>query len=142
MSIIGISISEAKMAEVAAKMAKQLSQSPAVLKIIEVLKSAFQSGGSDTSKATAVWELLKTVWDYKPQGNIFIQIVKLLMSDWNAWDIAKAVVKITALIVAAVGSGGTTLIAMIVLALVSAYEFTKKIMNLKELDEIRAEVKV
>ena len=143
LSIIGISVPEGKMAEVAAKMAKQLYQSPTVLKAIEVLKRVFSSAGSSsTSKATAVWELLKAVWEDKQHGNIFTQIVKLLLSDWSAWDIAKAVVKITALIVAAVASGGTALIAKIVLALMSAYEFTKKVTNLKELDEIRAAAEV
>ena len=141
--ILGITFPEGKMAEVAAKVVKQLSQSPTVLKAIEVLKRVFSSAGSSgTSRASAVWELIKAVWEYKQHGKILIQIVKLLMSDQDGWDFAKAVVKITALIVVAIGTGGTVLIAQIVLALLSVYEFTKKLMNLKELDEIRAAVKV
>lgn len=141
LSIIGISVPEEKMAEVAAKVAKTLMESPAIKAAVETLKKVFGNGGSSTkSKAHAVWELLKAVWEYRTHGNIFITIVKALISSLSIWDIVKAVVKITALIVAAVASGGAALVAKIVLALGSAYEFIKKIFNLNELDAIEFEV--
>ena len=117
-------------------------ESPTVIKAVEALKKAFSGADSGSSKAKAVWELIKVVWEYKEDGKLFIEIVKLLLSKLSWWDSALVVAKITALIVSAIGSGGAALVADIVLALMSAYEFTKKILNLKELYEIRAAVKV
>ena len=79
------------------------------------------------------------VWNLNGH-NVLITIVKLLLSDLGPIDIAIAVAKIVALIVAAVASGGAALVAKIVLALASAYEFVKKILNMNELDAIRKEL--
>ena len=139
MSIVGISVPADKIAKVAAKVTKVLSESPAVQAAIKVLQKVFSSGGSGTSKATAIWELVKAVWNLNGH-NVLITIVKLLLSDWGPIDIAIAVAKIVALIAAAVATGGAALIAKIVLALASAYEFVKKILNMNELDAIRKEL--
>lgn len=142
LSIVGIVVPEEKIAEVATKIATAIAESPAVKKAIEVLKNVWGSGGSGSSKAKAVWELIKAVWGYRTHGNIFIQIVKLLVSGMSWWQIVKTVGVITAMIVAAIATDGIALIAKIILALNSAYEFGKKILNLNELDEIRNELRL
>ncbi len=142
LSIVGVVVPEEKIAEVAAKMATAISESPAVKKAIEVLKNVWGSNGSGSSKAKAMWELIKAVWEYRTHGNILIKIVKLLISDMSWWDIVKTVALITATIVAAIATDGIALIAKIILALNSAYEFGKKILNLNELDEIRNELRL
>ena len=58
MSIVGISVPADKIAKVAAKVTKVLSESPAVQAAIKVLQKVFSSGGSGASKATAIWELV------------------------------------------------------------------------------------
>ena len=142
LSIAGIVVPEEKIAEVAARILTVISESPAVQEAMEVLKNAWGSGGSGKSKASAVWDLIKAVWEYRTHGNIIIQIVKPLLMGMSWWHIAKSVVVITAMIVAAIASGGAALVAKIVLALNSAYEFGKKIHNLNELDGIRTELQI
>ena len=140
LSIVGITVPEEKIAQVAKSVAKALLDSPAVKAAIAALKKAFSSVGSGSGKAEAVWNLIKAVWEYRKQGNIIIKIVKGLLSGLSWWKIAKIVAEVTAMLVAAFASGGAALIAKILLALKSAYEFAKKISNLNELDEIRERV--
>lgn len=115
LSIVGIVVPEEKIAEVATKIATAIAESPAVKKAIEVLKNVWGSGGSGSSKAKAVWELIKAVWGYRTHGNIFIQIVKLLVSGMSWWQIVKTVGVITAMIVAAIATDGIALIAKLFL---------------------------
>ena len=137
MSIVGISVpgSADKIAAVATKVTKVLSESPAVQAAIKVLQKVFSSGSSGISKARAVWDLVKAVWNLNGH-NVLITIVKLLLSDLGPIDIAIAVAKIVALIAAAVAANDLPLIGKIYPALASAYEFVKKILNMNEFDAI------
>jgi len=54
----------------------------------------------------------------------------------STWDWIKTAGIVTAMIIAAIGTDGAALIAKVVLALNSAYEFIKKLTNLSELDDI------
>ena len=142
LSVVGIVVPEEAVAKVAKQFATTIMESSAVKTAIEALKKIWGSGGSGTSKATAVWELIKALWEYRTHGKVFWQILKGLCSNMSWFDWAKTIAIITATVVAAIASGGAALIAKIALALNSAYEFAKKIYNLNELDEIRKMVEV
>lgn len=136
LSIVGIAVPEEVMAKVAQKFATVIMESSAVKAAVEAIKKVFGSGGSGTSKATAIWNLIKALWQYKAHS-IFMQIVKALCNNMSWLDWLKTAAMITALLVAALATDGLALIAKIVLALNSAYDFIKKVTNLNQLDEIR-----
>ena len=142
LSIVGYSVEADKMAEVATQVEKELAESPTVVEAVDNLKRVFSSGAATKDKAIAIWGLLKSVWEVKEKGELFIEIVKLLFANLTFWEKAKIVAKVTATLVAALGSDGVALVAKISLALMSAYEFNKKLSNLNELDEIRKAVQV
>ena len=67
---------------------------------------------------------------------------KGLCSNMSTWDWLKTAGIVSAMIVAALATDGAALIAKIVLALNSAYEFIKKLTNLSELETIAVTFKV
>ena len=136
LSIVGIVVPEEVMAKVAQKFATVIMESSAVKAAVEAIKKVFSSGGSGTSRATAIWNLIKALWQYKAHS-IFMEIVKALCNNMSWFDWLKTAAMITALILAAVATEGVALIAKIVIALNSAYEFTKKVTNLNQLEEIK-----
>jgi len=137
LSVVGISVPEEAVAKVARQLANTIMESRAVKAAVEVLKKVWSSGGSSGSKAAAIWDLIKALWEYKTHGNVLWQIIKGLCSNMSWLDWLKTAAIISATIIAALASGGTALVAKIALALNSAYEFGKKIYNLQELDEIK-----
>lgn len=142
LSVIGIVVPQDKIAKVAQKVATTIMESKPVVAAVEALKRIWSSGGSSNSKAKALWEVIKQIWNYRTHGNVFWQIVKGLCQNMSWWDWAKTIAIVTATIVAAVASGGAAIVAKLVLAVIGAYEFGKKIANLNELDEIRLMVGV
>ena len=143
MSLIGIIVPEKVVADVAQKLSKTILQSKPVVAAANALKRAWGSAGaSSNSKAKALWEFIKKLWEYHTEGKIFWTVVKGLCQNMGWFDWAKTILIITATIVAAVFSGGAAMVAKIILAVISAYEFSKKIANLNELDEIRLMVGV
>jgi len=137
LSVVGISVPEEAVAKVARQLANTIMESRAVKAAVEVLRKVWSSGGSSGSKATAIWDLIKALWEYKTHGKILWQIMKGLCSNMSWVDWLKTAAIISATIIAALASGGAALVAKIALAVNSAYEFGKKISNLQELDEIK-----
>ena len=142
LSVIGFTVPKGKMGEIARKVWKQISESSAIKKAVEAVKRVFSSGGSVSSKFSAVWDLLEAVWNYRKNGLIFFNIVKLFFSNLNIAEAAALFIKLTALMVSSLASAGIAFVADFIVALMSAYEFIVKVMNLTELDKIRAAVKV
>ena len=80
-------------------------------------------------QAKALFYLLKDTFSL----GILWKIIKSLCSNMSTWDWIKAGALITAQLIAAFATDGLALIAKIVLALNSAYDFYKKIKNLNEI---------
>ena len=129
---IKVSVSEAVMKKTAEEVVSTVESSSILQKAIEQLKEAFKNG-STYDKAKAIFYLIK---DTKAAG-ILWKIIKSLCSNMSTWDWIKTAGIVSAMIIAAVATDGVALIAKIVLALNSAYEFGKKIANLVELEAVK-----
>ena len=141
LSIFGITVPKKVVAKVAQQVATTIMESRAVKAAVDTLKQIWGSGGSSSSKAKAIWDLIKALWNYRTHGNVFWQIVKGLCVNMTWFEWAKTVAIITATIVAAIATEGVALIAKIALAVNSAVEFGKKVSNLHELEEIKKKLK-
>ena len=102
---------------------------------IEALREAAEGGpGWDT--ATAIFNLIKEVFS----AGILWQIIKSLCTNMSWFDWVKTSIIVTVNIIAALATDGVGLIAKIVLALNTAYEFINKLTNLTQLEAIQKEV--
>ena len=137
LSIADITIPEEVMAKVAQDFATTIMESSAVKAAVNALKKAFGSGGSGTSKAEAIWNLIKELYEYKTHGKVLWQIIKALCSNMSWLDWLKTSAIIAALIAAAIATDGVALFAKIILALNSADDFIKKLTNLDQLEAIQ-----
>ena len=101
-------------------------------KAVEALEEAAK-GGSKLEIAKAIFILIKDSY----AANILWEIIKGLCSNMSTLDWIKTAAIVTAMIIAAIATDGVALIAKIVLALNSAYEFIKKLTNLRTLKELK-----
>ena len=88
---------------------------------MQQLEEAFASG-SALDKAKAIFYLIKDSYS----ASILWTVIKSLGSNMSTLDWIKTAGIVTAMIIAALATDGAALIAKIVLALNSAYEFGKK----------------
>lgn len=134
LSAVGIklSISESVITKTAEEVVGVVESSSALQKAVQQLKVAF-AGGSAWEKAKAIFYLIKDSYS----AGILWKIIKSLCSNMSTWEWIKTAGIVTAMIIAALATDGLALIAKIVLALNSAYEFAKKVVNLTELDAMK-----
>ena len=125
---ITIEVSNAVIEQVSQEVVTVVESSSLLQKAVQQLEEAFASG-SAMDKAKAIFYLIK---DTKSAG-ILWQIIKGLCKNMSWWDWTKTAGIVTAMIVAAIATDGVALIAKIVLALKSAYDFIQKVTNMTEL---------
>lgn len=132
---IKVAVSETAILRTAEEVIPVIESSSALQKAIEAVRAASQSG-SKWEMAKAIFYLIKDSYS----AGILWQIIKGLCSNMSTWDWIKTAGIVTAMIIAALATDGAALIAKIVLALNSAYEFIKKLANLNELKTISATI--
>jgi len=134
---IKVAVSESTILKTAEEIMPVVEQSSALQNAVQALKEAV-AGGSNWEIAKAIFYLIKDSYS----AGILWQIIKGLCSNMSTWDWLKTAGIVSAMIVAALATDGAALIAKIVLALNSAYEFIKKLTNLSELETIAVTFKV
>ena len=97
---------------------------------VKALEEAAKNG-SKLDIAKAIFHLIEECFS----AGILWKVIKSLCSNMSIWDWIKTVAIVTAEIIAA--TDGVALIAKIILALDSAYEFIKKLTNLRTLKELK-----
>ena len=130
---IKVAVSEQAITRTAEEIIPVIQSSSQLQKAVQALKEAAQ-GGSKYEIAKAIFVLIKDSYS----ASILWQVIKGLCSNMSKWDWIKTAGIVTAMIIAALATDGLALIAKIVLALNSAYEFIKKLTNLRELDAIKS----
>ena len=134
---IKVEVSESVIDKVAQDTVQAVENSSLLQKAVENLQKVFEdSSSSAIQKATAIFYLIKDSYS----ASILWNIIKGLCSNMSTWDWIKTSGIVTAMIVAALATDGAALIAKIILALNSAYEFVKKVVNLTELDSIKKKI--
>ncbi|XP_065837846.1 uncharacterized protein [Oscarella lobularis] len=133
LSAVGIklAVDEKVIQKTAQEIVPVVESSSALQKAVDALKEAFKNG-SNYDKAKAIFYLIKDSYS----AGILWKIIKSLCSNMSTWDWIKTAGIVSAMIIAALATDGVALIAKIVLALNSAYEFVKKVLNLSQLDEM------
>ena len=101
--------------------------------IKEFISSWKAAGGNALEKAKAIFILLKDSY----AAGILWTIIKSLCKEMKWYDWLETVAKVTAMIIAALFTDGAALIAKIVLVVLSAVDFARKIANLVKLEEIK-----
>ena len=131
LSVIGLKvpISKAIIKKTSTKLVEELTESSAFQKAVKKFVESWDNSSGFYDKAKALFYLLKDTYSL----GILWNTIKLLCSEMSWWDWTKAAALITAQLVAAFATGGAALIAKIVLALKSAYDFGQKIANLSQL---------
>lgn len=132
---IELAVSEQVIAKTTEEIIPVIESSSQLQKAIQALQEAAK-GDSKLEIAKAIFNLIKQSY----AAGILWKIIKSLCSNMTPWDWAKTVGTVTAMIIAAVGTDGVALIAKIVLALNSAYEFIKKLTNLDKLGSLKKEL--
>ena len=132
---IEVAVSEQAIARTAEEIIPVIESSSQLQKAVKALQEAVE-GGSKWEIAKAIFNLIK---DSKSAG-ILWKIIKGLCSNMSTWDWIKTAGIVSAMIIAAVATDGVALIAKIVLALNSAYEFIKKLANLGQLDSLKKQL--
>lgn len=130
---IKVAISEQAITKTAEEVVQVVESSSALRKAVQNLVQVFEEGGSPWEKAKAIFYLIKDSYS----AGILWQIIKGLCSNMSWWDWTKTAGIVTAMIIAALATDGAALIAKIVLALNSAYEFGKKIKNVVHLSDLK-----
>ena len=92
--------------------------------------------GSAYEKAKAIFQLIK---DSKGAG-ILWKIIKGVCAKMSTWQWIKTAGIVSAMIIAAIATDGVALIAKVVLALKSAYDFGKKLFNLNHLEFLETQI--
>ena len=131
---ITVEVSEQVIIRISEEIIPVIEASSALQTAIKALKAA--SSGSKWGIAKAIFNVIKA----SNSAGIFWQICKALCHNMSTWDWFKTAALITAMIVAAIATDGAALIAKIILALNSAYDFIKKISNLNQLEDITKEI--
>ena len=129
---VEVVVSESTIMKTAEEIIPIIQQSSALQKAVQALEAAAESG-STWDIAKAIFNLIKDSYS----SGILWKIIKSLCSNMSTWDWIKTIGIVTAMIIAAIATDGLALIAKIVLALNSAYEFIKKLTNLNELKTVR-----
>ena len=134
LQVVGIKVvvSEQVIAKTTEEVIPMIKSSSQLQKAIEALDRAAQSG-SNMEMAKAIFHLIKDSYS----AGILWNIIKSLCSNMTPWDWGKTAGIVTAMIIAALATDGVALIAKIVLALNSAYEFVKKLTNVDELKTLK-----
>lgn len=101
--------------------------------IAQFIDSWEKAGGNALSESKAIFYLIKE----SNAGGILWTIIKELCRNMTWQDWLKTSAKVAAMIIAALATGGTALIAKIALIVLSAVDFAKKIANLVQLEEIK-----
>ena len=128
---IKLAVSESTILKTADEIIPVIQKSSQLQKAVEALKEAAK-GGSKWEIANAIFNLIKDSYS----ASIFWKIIKSLCSNMSTWEWLETAGIVTTMIIAAIATDGVALIAKVVLALNSAYEFIKKLTNLRELDDI------
>ena len=76
LSVVGMTVPEKVVAKVAQQVVTTIMESRTVKAAVDTLKQIWGSGGSSSSKAKVIWDLIKALWNYRSHGNVFWQIVK------------------------------------------------------------------
>lgn len=129
---IKVAVSEQAIAKTAEEIIPVIESSSQLQKAVKALQEAAE-GGSKLEIAKAIFNLIKDSYS----ASILWKIIKGLCSNMSTWDWIKTAGIVSAMIIAALATDGLALIAKIVLALNSAYEFIKKLTNLGELDALK-----
>ena len=129
---IKVAVSEQVIQRTAEEIIPIVESSSQLQKAVEALEEAAK-GGSKWEIAKAIFRLIKDSYS----ASILWKIIKSLCSNMSTLDWIKTAGIVTAMIVAALATDGAALIAKIVLALNSAYEFIKKLTNLQILKELK-----
>ena len=128
---IKVAVSESTILKTAEEIVPVIESSSALQKAVEGLQAAAESG-SKWEIAKAIFTLIKDSYS----AGILWKVIKSLCSNMSTWDWIKTAGIVTAMIIAALATDGAALIAKIVLALNSAYEFIKKLTNMNELESV------
>ena len=129
---ITVEVSDAVIQQTAEEGVTAVESSSVLQQAVQNLEEAFENGTA-LQKATAIFNLIK---DTK-SANILWTIVKGLCKNMSWVDWLKTSAMVSAMLVAVLATDGVALIAKIVLALNSAYEFVKKVANISELKAMR-----
>ena len=132
---IKVAVSEQVITRTAEEIIPVVESSSQLQKAVQALQKAAE-GGTKWEIAKAIFNLIKDSYS----ASILWKIIKGLCSNMSWWDWTKTAAIVSAMIVAAVATDGAALIAKIILALNSAYEFTKKLTNLGEFAALKAKV--
>ena len=132
---IEISVSQKVILKVVQEIIPVIEKSSEIQQAIKALQEAMERG-SISDSARAIFNLIKACYS----AGILWQIIKELCSNMSKTDWARTIANVSAEIIATFASGGVALIAEIALALKSAYDFTKKFVNLGELDALKKEL--
>ena len=125
---IKVAVSKQAIAKTAEEIIPVIESSSQIQKAVQALEEAAK-GGSKLEIAKAIFYLIKDSYS----ASILWKIIKGLCSNMSKWDWIKTAGIVTAMIIAAFATDGLALIAKIVLALNSAYEFMKKLTNLQDM---------
>lgn len=129
---ITVEVSEQVITKTAEEIIPVIESSSQLQRAVQALREAAE-GGSNWEIAKAIFNLIKDSYS----AGILWQIIKSLCSNMSWLDWLKTAAIVTAMIVAALATDGAALIAKIILALNSAYEFIKKLTNLGELEALK-----
>ena len=130
---IKVAVSEQAIMKTAEEIIPVIESSSQLQKAVQALEEAAK-GGSMYEIAKAIFALIKDSYS----ASILWKIIKGLCSNMSTWDWVKTAGIVSAMIVAALATDGVALIAKVLLALNSAYEFIKKLTNLQELKAIKS----
>ena len=132
---IKVAVSEQVITRTAEEIIPVVESSSQLQKAVQALQEAAK-GGTKWEIAKAIFNLIKDSYS----AGILWKIIKGLCSNMSTWDWIKTAGIVSAMIIAALATDGLALIAKIVLALNSAYEFIKKLTNLGEFAALKAKV--
>lgn len=136
MSAVGIKISpSAKVIQKTVdETADAIRKSSQMQRALDAFVKAWNAAGSNPVKmATALFNLLKDSY----AAGLLWTIIESLCSNMEWYDWLETAARVTAMIIAALASGGTALIAKIALVVLSAVDFAVKIVNIGELSSIK-----
>eukprot|EP00118_Oscarella_pearsei_P011772 m.81724 g.81724 ORF g.81724 m.81724 type:complete len:281 (+) comp36246_c1_seq1:533-1375(+) len=131
---VKVAVDKAVMTKTTEEVVAVVGSSRKLQDAVKALQTAFD-GDSTWNQAKAIFYLAK---DCKSAG-ILWTVIKGLCKNMTALEWIKTAATVTAMILAAFATDGVALIAKIVLALKSAYDFVQKIKNLNQLDGMKNE---
>ena len=132
---IKVAINERAITKTAKEIIPVIQKSSQLQAAVQALRGAVQRG-SKVEIAKAIFRLIKDSY----ADDILWTTIKSLCSQMSTWQWIQTAAVVTAMIIAAIATDGLALIAKIVLALNSAYQFTKKCLNLAELDLLKMDL--